>query len=290
MDTLRGHMADLGSAVATQATVSATLLPMAVGGRFSGSLGGLGTSAGAAGDAGVYASGIDRLAGTFNNVLDAGTKISKMFGTTLPQAFQLADQAQLLTGNAFTKQGTLTSTAITQIQNMQAGYAAMHSTAGVFGANVGAVNTALGLQNTQLSTVNSAWDQFVNNAATGAVNTSAFNAQLQANAPNVKAIASALGGSLSGPNAAAAWALFASPSTTAPGLVQQANTQADWLRLAQTSGAISGGAGGCGHRHARQAAPPVRGAEPHGRRAGGDARDGSRDARRAEHQAAGSVD
>ena len=117
----------------------------------------------------------------------------------------------------------------------------MNTTAGVFGKNVGAVNVANGLAATQVATVNTAWDQFTNNAVQGAVGASSLAANLAAAHPALKATAQALSGF--GPGSAAAWAAFASPNANAPGLLQQSQSQADWIRIAQTSGALSGGQG-----------------------------------------------
>lgn len=211
------------------------------------------------GESGAYAagqtqqtltSGIQQLAGTFNNLLDAGASIAQQFGTTIPQAFNLADQAQLQTGDAFTKQGKLTAVATQQIKNMQTGYAAMHSTSGVFGQNVGAVNTALGLQATQLSTVNSAWDQFVSNAVAGVAGTAGLNASFAAVAPSLKSTAEGLNNF--GAAGAAAWNTFASSSTTTPGLLQQTESMADFIRTAQTSGVIGGAQGAAMTAHLAQ--------------------------------------
>ena len=184
---------------------------------------------------------LDSMAASFNNVLGAGQQVAKQMGVALPDAFGLTQQAMLQVGNAFNKNGTLTDAAKQQIANLQTGYAAMNTTTGTFGKNVGAVNVQLGLQHTQVATVNTAWDQFTNNAVQGAVGASSLAQNLALAHPQIKATAQALSGF--GPSSAAAWATFASTSTTTPGLLQQAQSQADWVRIAQTSGALSGAQG-----------------------------------------------
>ncbi len=242
LNTLTKIQSQQPAAIAADAARGAVAGVNAAGGRFAGSIAGAGVDLGAKGDIPVYSAGVRQLAQDYNNVLQGGQQISKMFGVDLPTAFRLADQAQLQLGTAFNKNGQLTDVAKQQLLNLQTGYSAMNTTTGVFGQNVGAVNTAMGLQKTQLSTVNQAWDQFTGNAVAGAVGTANLNANLQANAGNVKQVAQALA-SFSAPASAAAWNLFASPSTTTPGLLQQSNSMADWIRLAQTSGVLSGAQG-----------------------------------------------
>ena len=190
---------------------------------------------GTSGVSAAYSAGAQQLAGQFNSMLHFGQMVHQQFGVSLPDAFSLTQQAMLQMGSAF---GKNVPASLQQIQNLQAGYTAMHLTNGVFGKSVGEVNTALGLQNSQLTTVNSGWDQFTNNATAGAVGTATLAANLQTAAPTLATTAKALSGY--GAGSSAAWSTFASASTTTPGLLQQSNSLADWIRTAQTSGALSG--------------------------------------------------
>ena len=220
-------------------------VPGAVGTTRALGFGGSGFGTGIAGDLATPAAynkqALDKMAGSFNNILTAGQQVSKMMGVSLPDAFGLTQQALLQVGNAFDKHGNLTAAAKQQIANLQSGYEAMNTTTGVFGKNVGAVNVANGLAATQVSNVNTAWDQFTNNAVQGAVGASSLAQNLALAHPTIKATAQALSGF--GPGSAAAWAAFASPNANAPGLLQQSQSQADWIRIAQTSGAVSGAQG-----------------------------------------------
>lgn len=209
-------------------------------------------------------SALQQQGGQFDNLLNAGQEIAKRFGTDVPNAFMLADQAQLQMSTAFNKNGTLSATAIQQIENMQAGYKMMASSTGTYAKNVGAVQTAEGLSGTQLATVNNDWDQIVSNSASGTSGATGFASSL--------ATFQALGSTLSAANAAAevarlkpaaakkstaataqaltgftsaasqaAWNAFSSTSTTTPGMIEQVNSMLDSLRTAQTSGVLTQG-------------------------------------------------
>src|ERR1017187_3972458 len=168
----------------------------------------------------------------------------------------------------------------------------MGSSPGVYGMNVNAVQAMSGLQGTQLSTVNSAWDQILSNATGGTAAATGFSGGIQAladlslpaaqkapSAKTVKSIAQALTGFTS-PASQSAWAAYSSPSTTPPGGLQQVGSMRGWRRTA-TAGSGGGAHDGlAADRHDRQgrrnqsgsvqpgervrdeAAPPVREAVP----------------------------
>ena len=179
----------------------------------------------------------------FNQLLSAGPMMQQMLGGgTMQNAYDLADMAGIqmsqLTG---LKPG---SKAYAQIQQQllgaQRGFQVMQSSPGVYGANVNAVQAMSGLQGTGLAAVNSAWDQVISNATGGTAAATGFAGGIDATKAlgTVKQIAKALTGFAS-PAAQTAWAAFSSPSSSAPGLIQQAGSTADWLRTAMT---VSGGA------------------------------------------------
>src|SRR6185437_6207345 len=109
----------------------------------------------------------------FVNLLGAGSDIQGLVmkgGGGMPSmatAYNLADMAQLQLGNAFGKNGKLTPAAKTMIANLQAGYAPMLMNTGQFGSAVAAQTAMSGLAHTQLSAVNSAFDQLVQTVTDG---------------------------------------------------------------------------------------------------------------------------
>ena len=97
-------------------------IPGAVGTNRALGFGGSGFGTGIAGDLATPAAynkqALDKMAGSFNNILTAGQQVSKMMGVSLPDAFGLTQQALLQVGNAFNKNGTLTAAAKQQISNL----------------------------------------------------------------------------------------------------------------------------------------------------------------------------
>jgi hypothetical protein len=204
--------------------------------------------------AGTYSAAEQNAASQFNNLLSAGPAIQGMLGGgSIANAYSIADMAglqgsqlqQLISGSAAQKLNIKN-----QLLNEQAGYKVMASSPGVYGMNVNAVQAMSGLQGTQLSTVNSAWDQILSNATGGTAAATGFSGGIQAladlslpaaqkapSAKTVKSIAQALTGFTS-PASQSAWAAYSSPSTTSPGVLQQVGSMTDWLRTAMT---VSGG-------------------------------------------------
>src|ERR1039457_5053558 len=204
--------------------------------------------------AGTYSAAQMNAASQFNNLLSAGPAIQGILGGgSIANAYSIADMAglqgsqlqQLISGSAAQKLNIKN-----QLLNEQAGYKVMASSPGVYGMNVNAVQAMSGLQGTQLSTVNSAWDQILSNATGGTAAATGFSGGIQAladlslpaaqkapSAKTVKSIAQALTGFTS-PASQSAWAAYSSPSTTSPGVLQQVGSMTDWLRTAMT---VSGG-------------------------------------------------
>ena len=238
--------------------------------QWQGFLSALGLAPGARTDAGSSNVAMQNAAKQFNDLLAAGPAMQKMLGGgSMSNAYNMADMAgitasqlqQIASGTPAQKAAIKA-----QLENAQAGYTMMASSPGVYGANVNAVQAMKGLSGTQLGTVNSAWDQVLQNATAGTAGAAGFagglqNFQqlggslkaLQEQAAVAKltpsglstsnaAIAKALTGFAS-PAAQAAWAAYSSPSTTNPGLIQQAGSMGDWMRTAMT---VSGGKVGQG--------------------------------------------
>lgn len=200
------------------------------------------------------------LSKTMVNALGSGQQVAtewkKITGGTVDmgKAADIATMAQLQLGSAFEKNGKLTSTAKTMIDNLQAGYAAMNFT-GVQGnkqfGNAVEVQTAMaGLQHSQISDVNSAYDQMLGVVTGGAANASGFFGALggapvthkvgglnfQA-PPGYKNFAKALT-SFTTASGAAAWNTLTNSQS---GLIPLLGNQTDQLRVWQSMGALQPG-------------------------------------------------
>lgn len=203
---------------------------------------------------------INELSKSMVNSLNSGQQIDaqwkKLSGTTLGlgKAADVATMAQLQLGSAFygtgKHAGQLSDQAKTMISNLYAGYAPMQMNTGQFGSAVAAQTAVAGLQHTQVQAVNSAFDQLgqlITGGAAGAANyfgllgatpVSFKRGGLQYTAaPGMKAMAQALG-SFTTPTGAAAWNRLTNQQT---GLFPALGGQFDWLREAQTMGALSAG-------------------------------------------------
>jgi hypothetical protein len=250
-------------------------IPEALGGlgNFLGSLIGITSPT----DQQAQASGaVANLTKQYGELMNAGQQLASVFKVSLPEAFQLANQSGLQLSTALGPNGKLTAVSLQQIANTQTGLARMTGGIGspVYNAGVGAIQVSQGLAGSQLSTLNSAYDQVVANAAggtTGAVN---FSGQLQALAAlgsalpaatavtpeaakkSAAAVAKALTGFTS-PASQAAWAAFSSTSSSAPGVLQTVESMMDQLRTAQTAipGFTQGQVAGAGAYEAKQLLP-----------------------------------
>ena len=197
----------------------------------------------------TYASASDTMIKQGVDIIGAGEKISSQFKISLPAAFEAADMAGVKVGQMFQQNGQISATALQQIQNYIDGYKVMSGSAGALSANINAVDVQLGLQNTRVSQLNQAWDQFTANTVGGTAAWASFNDDLQQmgntagvvgakitafsgkTAIGVKQISQALT-SFSG-TSAQVWQSFDASIT-------QANTNLDWWRTAAASGAASG--------------------------------------------------
>jgi hypothetical protein len=190
--------------------------------------------------------------GEFYNAAQAAQWVSKQYGVTLPQAYSMLNNAGLNLNTMFNKQGQLTAVAQQQIANLALGYKDMVGSGGGLGNTIDAVNVQLGLQNTKLSQVNSAWDQFLSNATGG---TEAF-ATLESDLTTIGNVTTNAtskiqaysqgnqGLSLSTSQVAQALTSFSGTSAQVwqnyNSSLKQAGTVTDWWRTAAASGALTG--------------------------------------------------
>lgn len=201
--------------------------------------------------------GISQLSTALVNSLGVGNQVQSQWkgltGSTLDmgQAFDVATMAQLQLGASFEKNGKLTSQSKQMISNLQAGYNAMNFGAGGQFGNAVAAQTAMsGLQHTQLQAVNTAYDQLGQIVTGGTAGAGGFfstlgGAQVTSRhgsiafqaPPAFAKFAKALT-SFTSPGGASAWNTF---SNSQNGLVTQLDSQFDWLRTAQTMGALQPG-------------------------------------------------
>jgi hypothetical protein len=200
----------------------------------------------------AYSAAQQKLIGQFLDAQQAAEYVAKTYSVSLTSAYSMMDNAGLNLNTMFTKQGQLTAVAKQQIANLALGYQDMTGPSGALGNSINAVNAQLGLQGTKLSSVNSAWDQFLSNASGGTdafaslesdletmgnVTTSlneqvsAFNLEKGGIVLTTQQIAKALT-SFSG-QSAEVWQSYDSALT-------QAGTVTDWWRTAAASGITTG--------------------------------------------------
>jgi len=200
---------------------------------------------------------INNTAKAMVNALGSGQQIQSLWkqlsGTTLDmgKSFDVATMAQLQLGSAFEKNGKLTDQAKTMIGNLYAGYAPMNMNAGQFGAATAAQTAAAGLQHTQIQAVNSAFDQMsqliTGGAATsaglfgllGGTPTTFRRGGLRISAPPaMSAMANALASGFTTASGAGAWNTLTNQQS---GVLPALEAQMNWLREAQTMGALTAG-------------------------------------------------
>ena len=179
----------------------------------------------------------DSLVNAFGSGAQVEDQWKKLSGTSIDmgKAFDVATMAQLQLGSAFEKNGKLTAQAKTMIANLYAGYAPMNMNSGQFGAAVAGQTAMSGLAATQVGSVNSAYDQLTQLVSSGPSGAAALSGLIAA---MPKGSGAAMKGFLS-PASSAAWTAFA--STTQPSVISQLQSQTDYLRNAQTMGALGPG-------------------------------------------------
>lgn len=199
---------------------------------------------------------MQKLSETMVNSLGTGKQVQDQWksltGTSVGMgtAFDIATMAQLQLGSAFEKNGKLSAQSKTMIANLEAGYQPMQMNTGQYGSAVAAQTAISGLQHSQVGSVNSAFDSLTQ-LVTGGTSSAATLFGLLGGAPvthraggislsappSYKSFAKALT-SFTSAGGAAAWNTFSGPQNS---LVSSTETQLDWLRQAQTMGALKSG-------------------------------------------------
>jgi hypothetical protein len=183
------------------------------------------------------------------NVTQGAAYLATTYKTNLTGAMELADLANVKLASGITGTGQSAQIARMQIASLVQGYESMGSPMTAVGADMTALAIQSGLASTKVSSLNQAWDQFMQNLAGGTGGLAGFVTSLQ-NMGSVAATTSnnlgTSGGiSLSvnqfaaslknfGTTGSAAWTNFDQVvGSTAPQLI-------DWLRTAGAEGALSG--------------------------------------------------
>lgn len=200
--------------------------------------------------------GLQNLSEAMVDSLGTGKQVQEQWkgltGTSIGMgaAFDVATMAQLQLGSAFEKGGKLSPQAKTMIANLEAGYQPMQMNTGQYGSAVAAQTATSGLAHSQVAAVNSAFDQ-ISQLTTGGTSTAATLFSLLGGAPvthkaggiNLSAppsygkFAKALT-SFTSASGSAAWNTFSGSQNS---LVSSTEAQLDWLRQAQTMGALGSG-------------------------------------------------
>lgn len=112
------------------------------------------------------------------NVIAGVNQLSNAYGTTFAQSLALADAANVSLVKGITGSGNAAEIARAQVAGLVQGYRAMDQVGGTLGADMNAVAIQTGLADTQVSKLNSAWDQFVSNATGVTSNLASMNQDL----------------------------------------------------------------------------------------------------------------
>ena len=189
-----------------------------------------------------------KLLGQLHNTASGAAAVSKQFGGSLADSMALADAAGVNLATTTVKFGKDMNQAGAQILALVNGYKAMDQAGGILNNDMNALAASAGLQNTKVSQLNQAWDQFLSNATglTGGI------AGLNTDIGEINnAITTAgtkfdvFGGKVVSSTDAAAHALTSFSGTGAQvwqnynAALQQAEQYTDSLRIAAASGAVS---------------------------------------------------
>ena len=189
-----------------------------------------------------------QLAQQNNNVIHGAGTLANLIGGNLVQGLGLADAAGVKLANTQVILGKNMNQAGAQVTALVQGYKAMDQTGGILGNDMNALAASAGLQNTKVSSLNQAWDQFLSNATglTGGI------AGLNTDIGEINnAITTAgtkfdvFGGKVVSSTDAAAHALTSFSGTGAQvwqnynAALQQAQQYLDSLRIAATTGAVT---------------------------------------------------
>ena len=183
------------------------------------------------------------------NVAQGAAYLAATYHTNLVGALALADLANVKLANGILGTGQAATIARMQIASLVQGYMAMGQPLTAVGSDMTALAIQSGLASSQVSKLNQAWDQFMQNLTGGTSALAGFVTSLSNIGSVVASFHNNLGRALSikdsvnqfaqalksfGTNGAAAWQNFDQVvGSTAPQLI-------DWLRTAGAEGALSG--------------------------------------------------
>ena len=183
----------------------------------------------------------------FTGIISHATQAGNVVGTTMAGGMALATAAGVNLDKTLSSSAWVT--ALQQIRNYVAGMKAMGSSTGQVGADMSALAIQEGLNSSQLSKINSAWDSFMQNLTAGTGDLASAVTSLSNIGQVVGTVKNNLGEASSislttrqfaqalntaGTTGAQAWTNFDQVlGSTYPQLT-------DWLRTAQTEGAITG--------------------------------------------------
>jgi hypothetical protein len=182
-----------------------------------------------------------------NNLATGGGKVSKEFGLSMAQALGLADIAGVNLSTTTVRFGKDANQAGIQIEALVQGYQRMDQVGGILGNDMNAVAAAAGLQNTKVSSLNQAWDQFLSNATgltSGIAGLNTDIGQINNAITTAGTRFTVFGGKVVSSTDAAAHALTSFSGTGAQvwqnynAALQQAQQYTDSLRIAAASGAV----------------------------------------------------
>ena len=190
-----------------------------------------------------------KLAGQAANVLSGSQLLAAEYHTTIPGAMALATAAGVNLTKNITGQGEAATIARDKIADLAQGYMSMSAPAGAIGNDMTAVAVQTGLAGTQVSKLNSAWDDFMDDLTSGTTGLASFITGMSnmttgiASATDNLSKGSGLTVSVgqfatlmkgTSKDSAQAWQNFNQVvGSTAPQLI-------DWLRTAGAEGAVSG--------------------------------------------------
>jgi len=201
--------------------------------------------------AATYNAGLQQQQQDLNNVTQGAIYLAATYKTNLVGALALADLANVKLANGILGSGQAAQIARMQIASLVQGYEAMGQPLTAVGSDMTALAIQSGLANTQVSKLNQAWDQFMQNLTGGTSGLANFVQSLQ----NMGSVAASTTNNLANGtgkislsvsqfadslktftgNGAQAWQNFDQVvGSTAPQLI-------DWLRTAGAEGALSGG-------------------------------------------------
>jgi SLT domain-containing protein len=112
-------------------------------------------------------------------VLSGAVSITKEYGVNFPAALGIADAAGVKLVNGYNGQSQAAQQAQIQVAALVNGYAKMDQTGGTLGNSMNAVSVQAGLQASKVSSLNTAWDQFISMSTSLTGGISQFNLDLQ---------------------------------------------------------------------------------------------------------------